>query len=99
MLINRDLLKIKIVSEKVSSKEVETLVNEFATKKNISASDAKYFVFNGKIKNQAYNKSAQPIDILNKNGSVQEIIEISEQLNVNVLTKPVTKFFMVMPKE
>ena len=99
MLINRDLPKIKIVSEKVSSKEVDALVQVFATKKNISASDAKYFVFNGKIKNQAYNKSAQPIDILKKNGLVQEIIEISEQLNVNVLTKPVTKFFIVMPKE
>ena len=99
MIINRDLLKIKISTEKFLQETVDTEVQSFSKAENITLHEAQYFIFKGKIKNQAYNKTSQPINILNKDGSVQEIVAVSDQLNINVLTKPVTKFYFCNPKE
>ncbi len=66
MIINRDLLKIKLTEEKPSSEELQGLKERFASTNNISLGEANYFIFKGKIKNQAYSKEAEPIRILKK---------------------------------
>jgi hypothetical protein len=57
-----------------------------------------YFVFKGAISNQAYNK-LQPIKIVNKKGDLEDIVEASDQLNLQALSKPVRKFFICYPKK
>ena len=64
----------------------------------ISEKEAEYFVFKGKIKNQAYNKSGEPIHILKKDGTTEEVAEASDQLNLKALSKPVTKYYICFPK-
>ncbi|MGQ2983731.1 HD domain-containing protein, partial [Flavobacterium sp.] len=61
MIINRDLLKIKMRAEKVDKAQVEVLREQLITKLGITDKEAEYFVFKGKIKNQAYNKTGEPI--------------------------------------
>jgi len=98
MIINRDLLKIKISEEKFSQEDADTYINTFAKLHNISLHDAGYFVYKGKIKNQAYNKEAEPISIFRKDKSIEDVINASDQLNLKALTKPVTKFYICFPK-
>ncbi len=98
MIVNRDLLKIRLGAEKFSKDELEQHLESVAQNQQISTTDAQYFVFKGKIKNQAYNKNLEPIRILKKDKTVEDVIEASDQLNLKALSKPVTKYYMCFPK-
>jgi HD superfamily phosphohydrolase len=98
MIINRDLLKIKMRAEKVDRAKVETLRRQLMEKLGITEKEAAYFVFKGKIKNQAYNKTGEPIHILKKDKTIEDVVEASDQLNLKALSKPVTKYYLCFPK-
>jgi len=98
MIINRDLLKIRMVSEKVDNSEVEVLKKKWLALHPMSEKEAEYFVFKGKIKNQAYNKAGEPIRILKKDRTVEDVVEASDQMNLKALSKPVTKYYICFPK-
>jgi HD superfamily phosphohydrolase len=99
MIINRDLLKIKLSEEKVPIEELHVLKERFALANNITLAEANYFVFKGKIKNQAYSKVAEPIRILKKDKTIEDVVEASDQLNLKSLSKFVTKYYLCFPKQ
>lgn len=99
MIINRDLLKIKMNSEKFTKEEIAGYVTSFAKLNDLSEEEAHYFVFKGKIRNQAYSKAAEPIRILRKDKVIQDVITASDQLNLKALSKPVTKYYICFPKQ
>lgn len=99
MIINRDLSKIKLKNEKFPSAVLDIMITRFAIENKLSNQEAKYFIFKGKIKNQAYNKNAEPITILKKDKSTEDVITLSDQLNLKALSKPVTKYFICYPKQ
>ena len=98
MIINRDLLKIKVSQEKISNQEFQEMKERFASENNISLLECNYFIFKGKIKNQAYSKEAEPIRILKKDKSIEDVVEVSDQLNLKTLSKFVTKYYICCPK-
>lgn len=98
MIVNRNLLKVKIYDEQVSEIDVSNHIKIFMKTSGLSNKQASYFVFNGDISNQAYN-SQEPIKILNKKGGMEDIILASDQLNLQALSKPVKKFFICYPKK
>lgn len=98
MIINRDLSKVKLNNEKFPTEVLEEMTIRFAKEHNITQQEAKYFIFKGKIKNQAYSKNAEPIRILKKDRSIEDVVEASDQLNLKALSKPVTKYFICFPK-
>ena len=99
MIINRDLLKIQLTNEKIAIDDLNPLKERFALENNISIADTNYFIFKGKIKNQAYDKEAEPIRILKKDRTVEDVIESSDQLNLKSLSKSVTKYYICFPKQ
>ena len=99
MIINRDLPKIKIVTDKTLLDEIGPLQERFAVENNLSIADTNYFIFKGKIKNQAYSKEAEPIRILKKDRSIEDVVEASDQLNLKSLSKSVTKYYICFPKQ
>jgi HD superfamily phosphohydrolase len=99
MIINRDLPKIKVVTDKSLLDEIAPLQERFAAQNKISISDTNYFVFKGKIKNQAYSKEAEPIRILKKDKTIEDVVEASDQLNLKSLSKLVTKYYICFPKQ
>jgi HD superfamily phosphohydrolase len=98
MIINRDLLKVKISEEKFSQDQVDVLIAQFSKRNDLTYHDASYFVMRGKIKNQAYNKDAEPIRIYKKDKTIEDVITASDQLNLKALTKTVTKYYICFPK-
>ena len=99
MIINRDLPKIKVVSDKALLDEIGPLQERFAAENNLSIADTNYFIFKGKIKNQAYSKEAEPIRILKKDRTIEDVVEASDQLNLKSLSKLVTKYYICFPKQ
>lgn len=98
MILNRDLLKIQMEDDKPNKERLLDYLELYMKKHNLSEKEAAYFVFKGKIKNQAYNKNDEPIRILKKNKKVEDVVEASDQLNLKALSKAVTKYFICFPK-
>jgi HD superfamily phosphohydrolase len=98
MIINRDLLKIIMLDEKPETIKLEDLKNKLVALYPITEKEVAYFVFKGKLKNQAYNKESEPISMLKKDGTIESLVDSSDQLQVKALSKAVTKYFMCFPK-
>lgn len=98
MILNRDLLKIQMSDDKPNKENLLAIKNRYISIAIISDKEADYFVFKGKLKNQAYSKSSEPIRILKKDKTIEDVVEASDQLHLKALSKPVTKYFICFPK-
>ncbi len=98
MIINRDLLKIKLKNKKIKPESKEKHIQKLIAKYDITRAEAENFVFMGEISNQAYQNDAQQINILHKSGKIEDIVKASDQLNLKALSKPVTKYYICYPK-
>lgn len=99
MIIDRDLLKIKMKNKSIKTSELMIHTKALMAKYNISKAEADYFVFYGEITNLAYQNKKQHINILLKSGKIKDITKASDQLNLKALSKPVTKYYMCYPKK
>ena len=98
MILNRDLLKIQMSDDKPNKENLLAIKNKYISIAGISDKEADYFVFKGKLKNQAYSKSSEPIRIFKKDKTIEDVVEASDQLHLKALSKPVTKYFICFPK-
>ncbi|WP_242087122.1 HD domain-containing protein [Aestuariivivens sediminis] len=98
MIINRNLLKIKIKTKPIKLKSINKQLEAFMKAHNVSETEARYFVFNGEISNQAYEPRNKKINILYKSGKIGNIDAVSDQLNLTSLSKTVTKYYLCYPK-
>lgn len=97
MIVDRNLLRIEIQDTKISDEHEMDMMIDFMKASGLFKDEAKYFVFTGKISNQAYNKN-QPINIVNNKGKLKDITKASKGLNLQALLKPVTRYFLCYPK-
>jgi HD superfamily phosphohydrolase len=98
MIINRDLLKIKLKNSPIKSDELIAHTDALINKYSITKYEAEYFVFQGEITNQAYQDKKQNINILLKSGKIKDIVKVSDHLNLKALSKAVTKYYICYPK-
>lgn len=99
MILDRELLKVKIKNKKIKDENFEKHITKLIDTYEITKEEAAYFVFKGEISNQAYQRKTQRINILFKTGKVSEIVKASDHLNLKVLSKRVTKYYICYPKE
>lgn len=98
MLINRELLKIKMKKKPISSEKIAEKRKQLSKKHNLSEAEASYFVFTGDIYNQAYRMDKDTINLLTKSGKVVDVAKASDQLNLKALSKTVVKYYLCYPK-
>jgi len=98
-LVNRQLFRNEIQNKPFGNDLITALKQKVATLYDISEADAGYFVFSDIARNSAYNPFNDRINILFRDGKVQDITEASDQLNIDILSKTVTKYFLCYPKQ
>ncbi len=98
MLLNRDLLKIKLSDKPISEKKLQKRLQALADRYELSESEAAYFAFTGVLHNQAYRKDEDAIYLLKSSGKVVEMAAASDQLNIEALSQTVTKYYLCYPK-
>lgn len=98
MLLNRDLLKIKVKTKSFSAQTIKEKRDKVMAEFDLSEEEAAYFVFTGKLENQAYSMEKDTINLLTKNGKVIEVAKASDQLNLEALSKSVVKYYICYPK-
>ena len=98
MILNRNLLKIKVQNTAFTASEIETELDTVKKYYNISKQEAEYFIFSDKVSNSTYNIEKANINILMKNGDVIDITSASGQFNIEALKKTINKYFLCYPK-
>ena len=98
-IINRKLLKIEVTDKAVSKTRLTKMKKQVADYFNIDISQTHYLAFEDSISNNAYTSHKSNINILYKDGSLKDIADASDQLNISALSKPVKKHFFCYPEE
>lgn len=97
-MVNRNLSRIELRNSGFSGKYIDEIRNKTKDKLDINDEEVDYFVYSYPISNNAYNPEVDKIKILYKNGDVVDIAKASDQLNICILSKEVTKHFLCYPK-
>lgn len=98
MLIDRNLLKIKLKSKPLNKNKIAEKVEKVRKVYQISEEETSYFVFTGKTSNTAYHAKEEQIKILYKNGKTKDVAKASDQFNLKALSQPVVKYYICYPK-
>ncbi len=98
-LINRKLPKIILQKEPLTTTQINEIKLEVKNEFGLSDSELDYFVYHGKIQNQAYDVTKNNIQILYKNGDIKDVTEASDHLNLQALSNTVYKYYICYPKK
>ena len=97
MLLNRNLLKVKISDIEFSKSQIEEIKIDHQKKLGFSDHEMNYFVFQKEMTNNAYDPRKDEIKILFNNGILKDITLASDNLNISALSKPVKKYYLFAP--
>ena len=98
-ILNRKLLKIKFVDESEIESQLKRIRKDWDKFSRVDNSLMEYFVFYGKVSNIGYEKLNNPIEILNKKGGISTINQSNNIINIEALSKKITRHYICFPKE
>ncbi|MEO6168935.1 MAG: HD domain-containing protein [Chitinophagales bacterium] len=98
-LLLRNLFKIELRNTPFDESAVTLIRQRVQRQSNISYDELHYFVFTETTSNHAYSPESGPINILFKDGTIKDVADASDLLNIRVLEDPVVKYFLCCPKE
>ena len=93
-MINRNIFKVEISSEPISKERIKELTLQISQQLGITLSEANYFVSTPSIEKNMYNPADDSIDIIYKDGTIKNIAEASDMLNISLLSKKVKKYYL-----
>ena len=91
---NRQLFKGKIINTLLTQTEQNTLCQQYADRLNISLEEAEYFFVQHISTSNTYSEKGEAIDILYKDGTVKDIANASDMLNMENLTYKPQKMYL-----
>lgn len=90
---NRRLFKVEINQEAIENTVYENFIEQYCDHFNINRAEALYFLGDEVVSTDTYSPEDDTINILLKSGDVKDIAEVSDMLNIQVLTKKVQKHY------
>jgi hypothetical protein len=97
-MTDRVLYKIEMQNQPFPEERVAGLKEKFKNQLDLNDEEIKYFVFSDSISNHTYIPSDNRISIQFNNGTIADISEASDILNISVLSKVVKKHYLCYPK-
>lgn len=97
-LIKRNLYKVEITNDLPNSELIEEKKEKIIKEYKIAEKDISYFIFTDSINNMAYKIGSGSINILRKNGNLEDITSVSDNSSLEALSKGVTKNFLCYVK-
>lgn len=93
-MLDRCVFKVEVHEEPISEERIEELRTNIAEKLGIDIEDTHYMISVSEIQKDMYSVDDDSIDILYKDGSIKDISEASEILNVALLSKKIRKYYL-----
>ena len=97
-LIDRHLYKVEIQNEPFDPVYLKTIRDKTIESFRLTEEELTYFVVEGSVTNNAYNPTQDKIKIRFRNNELVDVSQASDQLNISVLSTPVSKFLLCYPK-
>lgn len=97
-IIQRKLPRIELRDNTFSNAYIKGIKEKTRKLKGMDDSNLNYFVFGGKVQNQAYNIEDGAIKVLLKDSTVKEWLSVDTQFNSTALTSANVKYFLAYPK-
>jgi len=93
-LLNRNLFKIEMSSKPVSPDTIMEKTAMYAKIYGLSLEDAAYLLSYNTIATDMYSEKDDSIDILYKDGTIKDISNASDMLNIQLLSKKIVKYYL-----
>ena len=94
-MLDRHIFKVEVTEVPVEETHTETIAKEISAQMEISIDDAKQYMMSlNTISKDMYNVEDDSIAILYKDGTIRDISEASELLNVQLLSKKIRKYYL-----
>ena len=93
-MIDRRLFKVEVTDERPSQEYLDDIAHRIAQHMNIPLADTQYLMTLTEIGKDMYNPEDDSIGILYKDGTVKDIADASEILNVQLLSKKIRKYYL-----
>ncbi|WP_394851681.1 HD domain-containing protein, partial [Bacteroides thetaiotaomicron] len=93
-MINRNIFKVENSAEPIGEDRIKELTLQISQQLGITLSEANYFVSTPSIEKNMYDPADDSIDIIYKDGTIKNIAEASDMLNISLLSKKVKKYYL-----
>ncbi|MBR3080609.1 MAG: HD domain-containing protein [Prevotella sp.] len=93
-MTDRHLFKVEVSEEPPSEEYIDQIARNIAQRMNIAYEDTHYMMSLTEIGKDMYNPEDDSIGILYKDGTIKDIAEASEILNVQLLSKKIRKYYL-----
>jgi len=97
--VNRKLFRNIVQDQPFDPQLIHQIKQKVAQLYQITDEEANYFVLSDTIENSAYKQASDKILIKEKDGTLTEIVNVSDMLNIKALSTTVSKYFLCYPKE
>ena len=93
-MLDRRIFKVEVHEEPIPKERIEALKRNISQNMGIAYEDADYMISQNTISKDMYNVDDDSIAILYKDGTIRDISEASELLNVQLLSKKIRKYYL-----
>jgi len=90
---DRRLFKVEIGTKPIEAEKRQNQLKQYMSHFNVSVEDAAYFMGEEIVSTDTYSPEDDNINILYKDGTIKDIADASDMLNIAVLTKKVEKYY------
>jgi len=93
-MLDRCIFKVEVLDEPPTPERLAEIRSKIAQHMDIAEQDADYLMSLNTIQKDMYSVDDDSIDILYKDGTIRDITEASEILNVALLSKKIRKYYL-----
>ena len=93
-LIHRNIFQVEVHEQPITEERLADLRKEISEKTDIDEKDAHYLMNVSVIQKDMYDVNDDRIGILYKDGTIRDIAESSEILNISLLSKKIRKYYL-----
>ena len=93
-LINRHIFRVEIHEEPITQERIDEVLKILMAYYGISREEASYLISVDIIEKDMYDVNDDRIDILYRDGTIRDIADASEILNVALLSKKIRKYYL-----
>jgi HD superfamily phosphohydrolase len=93
-MLDRHLFKVEVTEERPDEEHLDEIRHAIASHMGIGLDDTRYMMTLTELGKDMYNPEDDSIGILYKDGTVRDIADASEILNVQLLSKKIRKYYL-----
>lgn len=93
-VINRHIFKVEVHDKPIEEEKLNDVKKLIAEKADIAEEDVGYFMSVSTVQKDMYDINDDHISILYKDGTIKDIADASELLNVDLLSRKIRKYYL-----